>query len=370
MAKKKRELSPFEKKLNEWASHLSRIKFTEKMFFVDHLRTMVGAGLSIVEALEILSKEISNPKFKKTITQIKADIEKGEQLSAVLAKHPKVFPTTYVKMIAAGEASGTLQESLEQVTLQMRKSNELASSIRGAMIYPAVILFAMFVVGILMTTVVLPKMLEMFQDFDAELPLPTKMLMIIVNFLSNPLNLIIIVILGAGIISAFIYLLKKSADFKRTIHLINLHLPIIGKVIKKINLAKFSLTLSSLLKSTIPIIDAVDITAETCANVLYQNALHDAAKKIKSGEPLSNLLSQYEDLFPSMVTEMIMVGERSGEVEKLLNELSDFYGDEVDKTMKNFSTIIEPIIILVLGVAVAGIAMAVVMPMFSLVQNF
>ena len=147
-------------------------------------------------------------------------------------------------------------------------------------------------------------------------------------------------------------------------------MPIIGPVIKKINLAEFSLTLSSLLKSTIPIIEAVEISAETCGNANYEQALKTAAAQIKSGEPLSQILRAFPKLFPPMVTEMIMVGERSGQVDKMLDELSQFFGDEVDKTMKNFSVIIEPIIILVLGVAVAGIAVAVIMPMYSLAQDF
>ena len=168
----------------------------------------------------------------------------------------------------------------------------------------------------------------------------------------------------------FISSLRKFPDFKRFVHKINLHLPIFGKIMKKINLARFSLTLSSLLKSTIPIIDAVQITADTCGNVIYRDILKQAAEKIKTGTPLSEILSQNPSLFPPMVTEMIMVGERTGEVQQLLDELSAFYGSEGDKTMKNFTAIIEPVIIINLGVAVAFMAIAVIMPMYSLVQNF
>ncbi|MBU0596752.1 type II secretion system F family protein [Patescibacteria group bacterium] len=368
--KKKRELSAFEKKLTDLTIKFTPISFTQKLFFVDHLRTMVSAGLSLVESLGILSRETANKRFKGIIGQIKNDVEKGEQFSEVLAKHPKVFPSIYVQMIASGEVSGQLETVLEQITEQMKKTRELLSSIRGALIYPAVILVAMAGIGILMATVVLPKILELFKDFDAELPLATQILIVVIDFVSKPLNLVLILILTISFFIGFIYLLKKSLDFKKFIHNINLHIPIIGPVIKKINLAKFSMTLSSLLKSTIPIITAVGITAETCGNVLYQDTLKMAAESIKKGDPLSQILHENEKLFPPMVTEMIMVGERTGEIEKLLNELAEFYGDEVDKTMKNFATIIEPIIILVLGVAVAGIAVAVVMPMYSLVQSF
>lgn len=370
MPKKKRELSAFEVKLNNFVANFSRISLAQKIFFVDHLRTMIKAGLSLVEGLDILSKQMSNQKFKNITAKIKAEVETGKPLSEVLAKYPRVFPSMYVQMVASGEVAGTLEESLEQVVIQMKKSHELIASIRGAMIYPAVIMVAMGGVGILMTTVVLPKLLEIFKDFDAELPLATRILIIIVDFVSKPINLILIFIVLISIVSGFIYLMRNSLPFKRFVHGVYLHIPIIGGVIRQINLAKFSLTLSSLLSSTIPIIDAVDITAETCSNLRFREALHDSAKKIKSGEPFSEILRQHDDLFPPMVTEMVMVGERSGEVEHLLHELAEFYGDKVDRTMKNFSTVIEPIIILALGLAVAGLAVAVVMPMFSLVQNF
>ncbi len=368
--KKKRELSPLEEKLNDFFSRFSRIPFVQKIFFVDHLRTMVHASLSLVEALGILAKEIENRKFKKIIEKIKDEVEAGKPLSEALAKYPKAFPPIYVKMVSSGEISGKLDEALEQVTVQMKKSHELASSIRGAMIYPAVILFAMGGVGILMTTVVLPKLIGIFEEFDTELPLATQLLIKLTNFLSNPLYLILSISLLVSFVVLFVILLRKSRPFRKTIHNINLHLPIFGGVIKQINLARFSLTLSSLLKSTIPIIDAMEITAETCSNVVYQDAIHKVAKDIKSGTPISELLRQYDTLFPPMITEMVMVGERSGEVDKLLEELSNFFGNEVDKTMKNFTSVIEPVIILALGIAVAGVAVAVIMPMYSLVQNF
>jgi len=366
-----KKLSPLEIKINAWVTdHLTSVPFVQKIFFIDHIRTMIHAGLSLTEALEVLSKELENKKLKKVIGQIKAGVEQGRQFSEVLAEHPKVFPPIYVKMIASGEVSGKLEESLDQVVIQMQKTQELMSSIRGAMIYPAVILFAMSGIGVMMVTVVLPKMLEMFKEFDAELPTATKVLMAITDFMSKPANMIGLLLVIFLFILSFATGLKKSPPFKKMVHKFSLKLPIAGAIIKKINLARFSLTLSSLLKSTIPIVDATDITAETCGNVLYREALHEAAEKIKTGTPLSEILGDHSNLFPPMVTEMIMVGERTGEIDQLLNELANFYSKEVDKTMKNFTQIIEPVIILVLGVAVAGMAVAVIMPMYTLVQSF
>ncbi len=366
-----KKLSAIEKKLNELAAkYLTRIPFMQKIFFIEHLKTMIHAGLSLVESLDVLSREIENKKLRKIIMEIKMGVEKGKQLSDVLAEHPDAFPSIYVKMIAAGEIAGKLEESLEQVVVQMQKSQELSSTIRGAMIYPAVIIVAMGGIGIMMVTVVLPKLMTLFEEFNAELPLSTRILIAITNFMSNPINFMIILFITTALIVAFIISLKKLPNFKKFVHAANLRMPIIGAVIKKVNLARFSLTLSSLLKSTIPIVDATQITADTCGNVLYQEALREAAEKIKTGAPLSEILGQHHKLFPPMVTEMVMVGERSGEIDQLLIELANFYGTEVDKTMKNFATIIEPVIILALGLAVAGMAVAVIMPMYTLVQSF
>jgi len=369
--KKDKQLSDFEEKLNYWvAKYLTRIPFVQKIFFIDHLKVMIHAGLSVTESLNTLSKEIENRKLKSIIAEIKIGVEKGRQLSEVLAEHPKAFPPIYVKMIESGELSGKLEETLGQVVMQMQKTQDLNSSIRGAMIYPSIILVAMGGIGIMMVTVVLPKLMTLFSEFDAELPLATRVLIKITDFMGNPIYLSLSVISIIFAIVAFTMSLKKFPEFRFLIHKMNLHTPIFGAVIKKINLARFSLTLSSLLKSSIPIVEAIDITAETCGNVLYRDFLHKTAEKIKSGIPLSEILIEQHYLFPPMVTEMIMVGERSGEIDQLLQELANFYSNEVDKTMKNFTQIIEPVIILLLGLAVAGIAMAVIMPMYSLVQNF
>ncbi len=371
MAKKIKKLSPFEQKLNNWTTeHLSRIPFVQKIFFVEHLRTMIHAGISLTESLSIMAKEMENKKLRKIIGEIQIEIEKGKQLSETLFLYPKLFPGVYVKMIAAGEVSGKLEESLMQIEVQMKKSQALMSSVRGAMIYPAVVFTAMGGVGLLMVTVVLPKLTELFKDFDADLPLATRVLIKITDIMGNPLYLSLIIGFIIFAITLFVYLLKNNLGFKRAIHGLMLHLPIFGPVIKQINLARFSLTFSSLMKSALPIVDAIDITADTCGNLRYKEALHTTTERIKKGDPLSESLRDYDQLFPPIVTEMIMVGERSGEVNELLSELSDFYSAQVDKTMKNFTTIIEPVIILVLGLAVAGMAVAVVMPMYTLVQNF
>ncbi len=346
---------------------LTRIKFVDKMLFVHHLQIMVKAGLSIVAGLNILSEEIENKKLKRLVGEIKTEVEKGQELSVVLAKYPKVFPPIYVSMIAAGEAGGTLEDALNEVYIQMKKSHELSGRIRSAMMYPAVILIAMFGIAIEVVVFVLPKIMVMFEEFDAELPLATRVLIFITKSVQS--YGIIIALAIAGLVALIIWLLKKP-KIKRMAHAFNLKLPIAGPIIKKINLARFNLTLSSLLKSSIPVIEAMRITGDVLGNLIYREALQATADGLKKGEPLSQILANYPNIFPPMVTEMIMVGEETGQVEQMLGELSTYYSDEVDATMRNFSAIVEPVIILIMGLAVAGIAVAVIMPMYSLAQTF
>lgn len=360
--------APPVKKINAWLTeHLARVPFVQKIVFVHNLFIMTKAGLSIVDSLRILSTQMENKKLSATIGIIKERVEKGRQLSEVLAEFPKIFPPIYVSMIAAGETAGKLETSLEQVASQMKKTHELTARVKGALVYPAVVLIAMVGIGIEMVGFVLPKIIGLFEDFHAALPLATRVLIAVVKFSQN---YGIFALIGlVGFIFFLIWLVRKPA-VRRRVHQFNLHLPIAGAIIKKINVARFTLTLSSLLQSAIPIIDALRITATVQTNLAYREALIATAETLKKGQPLSDGLMQYGKLFPPMVAQMVMVGEETGEVEPMLNELAQFYSDEVDQTMKNFSTIIEPVIILLLGFGVAGVAVAVIMPIYSLAQSF
>lgn len=374
MAEKiEKKLSPLEIKINAFITdHLTWVPFVQKMLFIHHLQIMTRAGLSIVNSLKILSEEIENKKLRQIIEEVKKEVETGKQLSEALYKYPKFFPSIYVSMIAAGEAAGKMEDSLTQIYNQMRKSHELSSKIRGAMVYPAVIIVAMVGISIEVVVVILPKMMIMFKEFDAELPLATRILIKITDagqvLFTTYVGLIVLAVLIPVIIG--LRKLYQKPNIKKSFHSFFLRLPIFGAIVKKIALARFTLTLSSLLQSTIPIIEAVRISSDTMGNLLYRDNLLSTSESLKKGEQLSAILSRYPRTFPPMVTEMIMVGEETGEVEKMLGELSEYYSNEVDETMRNFSTIIEPVIILALGLGVAGIAVAVIMPMYSLAQSF
>jgi type IV pilus assembly protein PilC len=365
-AEKKVEKQP--SKIEVWLTkHLSGVPVMQKILFVHNLSIMVKAGLSIVDGLRILSEQVENKRLKNVIAEVKGEVEKGKQLSEALVEHPEVFPPIYVSMIGAGETAGKMEEALTQVSTQMKKSHALASSIRGALIYPAVVLFAMGGIGVFMMVFVIPKILVMFTDMNVELPFSTKILIFVVNGLQH--YGIFVVIAVVAFVVVWLRMLKTLPKFKAVIHESVLHLPIFGKVIKQINIARFTLTLSSLLQSSIPIIDAVKITSSVEGNVKYRDDLLASAEALKKGEPLSSALQRSPSRFPPMVVQMISVGEESGEVENMLKELATYYSDEVDNTMKNFSTIIEPVLILLLGLGVGFIAVSVIMPMYSLSQS-
>ncbi|MBI5731764.1 MAG: type II secretion system F family protein [Candidatus Magasanikbacteria bacterium] len=355
--------APKEKIWTKIKSRWQPIKFTEKIFLFENLRVMLKAGLSIVESLQIAAAQTPNLRLRKILSEVTAHIEKGTSLSETLEKFPGLFPSIYVKMVAAGEVAGKLDESLNEIVAQMKKTYALTAKIRGAMIYPLVILVAIVGIGVEMMVFVLPKILTIFTEMNVPLPLPTRILIATSTFLVRHGLLVAVFLVALTVLG---WRLKKNPKIKRFWHQIILRLPIFGKISKEINLARFSLTLSSLLKSAVPIIDALSITAAVATNTLYQEALAAAAQEVKSGKTIAEILEKYPTIFPPLVTQMIRVGEKSGMVENLLNQLSEYYNDEVDQVLKNISTVIEPVIIIILGVVVGGLAVAVIMPMYSL----
>lgn len=357
------------KNLDSWYKRLSlkleRIKFSDKIFLIDNLRVMIKAGLSLVEGLRILEAQIPSEKIKRMIAEMREEVEKGRTLADTLARFPQLFPNIYVKMIAAGEVSGKLEDSLSEAVNQMKKTYAMNSKIRGAMIYPLVIMTAVIGIGIEMVVFVLPKLMQLFSEMNVALPLPTRILIATSNFL---IHYGIFVLIAAVLLTVGYFRIKDKSQVRSFLDAALLKAPIFGHISRQINLARFSLTLGSLLKSAIPIIDAVNITAEVLNNYHYKRALLKVSQEIKTGRPLSQLLSEYPKFFPPLTTQMILVGEQSGTMESLLNELANYYNEEVDQLLKNISTIIEPVIIIILGLVVGGLAVSVIMPMYSLSQ--
>lgn len=342
-----------------------RIPNREKIFFVQHLGVMLKAGLSLAEALRTLSLQTENKRFKEIITDIKQEVEKGKPLSARLEKYNDVFDNLFINMIKAGEVSGQLEIVLARIYIQMKKDYELRSKVKGAMIYPIVVIIAMVAIGSLMIVFVIPKLTAIFKEASVSLPLPTRVLMATSDFVIQ--NYLIVSIAIVVLIYSF-YKLITTKQGKYYFHLTLLRLPIISSIIKKINLARFSRTFSSLLKTDIPIMQTLEITANVLGNVLYKEIVLKASHSITKGISLGELLKEDVKLFPPVVTQMILIGEQTGSLDVVLEELAEFYENDIDQIMKNLPSIIEPVLILILGLAVAGMAVAVIMPMYSLTQ--
>ena len=327
---------------------------------------MLKAGLTMVNGLLTLADQTTNKRFRAILKDIRQNIEKGQSLSEALAHHTNVFPEIFINMVRAGEKSGKLEEVLLHITNQMRKSHTLIAKLRGALTYPIVVLVAMIGIGITMIVFVLPQITAIFTEVDAVLPLPTRILIATSDIVqSSGLWILLGFIL---LVSLFIYLIHTNKG-KKIWHSLLLKLPLAGPIFHKINLAKFARTFSSLLKTDIQIVQTFQITATTVSNVRYREALMLAADQVKKGTSVAQALGDNRQLFPPLVTQMAAVGEETGTLDSVLDDLAGFYEEEVDRVMNNLSTIIEPILIVLLGGAVGFFAVSIIMPIYSLTEQ-
>lgn len=355
------------RRLDDWLRTNSSIPLTDKVFFTDNLRVMIHAGFSISEALATLSLQAESKKVQAIIASLKTDVEEGRLLSDGMLKFPKAFPMIYVSMVRVGEISGTLEESLLELTSQMKKEYKLVSKVRGAMTYPIVILIAMLGITTGLLVFVIPKLLDVFKEFgDVQLPLPTRILIFVSDFVSAHGLLLAAALVALAV--AFVAAIRTKGG-KHIFDAAVLRAPILGPISHKINLARFSRTFASLLKTDIPVVQSLDITSHVVANSHYHEALRTAAERIKKGSTIADSLSTYTALFPPLVIQMIYVGERSGQVDALLADIADFYEQQVDQVLDNLSSIIEPVLILILGTMVGGIALSVMLPLYALTQS-
>ncbi len=352
-------------KINLYLLRFSRVPLKEKLFFVQNLGLMLKSGISLSSALITLAKQTPNQRFASILSEVGHKVEEGNSFSESMQNHRKVFGEMFVSMVEAGEMSGKLEEVLKQLFIQMKKEHALISKVKGALTYPAVIIFAMFGIGTFMIVVIIPKITAMFSEMDVELPLPTKILiktseLVINNGLLSIVFFVIFVITFTKTI--------QNPKGKYIFQGILLKIPIISPIIKKINLARFARNISSLLKTDIMIIKSFQITANVLGNLHYRNALLVMAQKIKKGEKLSEAIDIYPHLFNPVVSQMIAIGEETGELDNILIELAGFYEEEVDLVMESLPSIIEPLLILFLGLGVGGVAVAIIMPMYSITE--
>lgn len=350
-------------KIKKFLINFTTIPLSEKLFFIQYLGIMLKSGISLSISLNTLALQTTNKRFAEIIKDVMANVEKGSTFTESLKLHEKIFGQFFINIIDAGEISGKLEEALKQLYTQFKKQYELISKIKGALTYPIVILTAMLGIGTFMMIAVVPQITKMFKEFNTELPFFTKLIISVSDTLVQHGILFLV-----GLILFIIILISilKTNKGKYIFHLILLKLPIFSPIIKKINLARFARTISSLLKTDIMIVKSFQITAGVLSNVHYRKAMKEMAEQIKKGKKINEVISNYSTLFPPVVIQMISVGEETGELDYILEELAQFYENEIDQIMNNLPSIIEPILILMLGLIVGGIAIAIVMPMYSI----
>ncbi|MDP3741450.1 MAG: type II secretion system F family protein [bacterium] len=345
---------------------IGHVSLLEKLTFIKNLAVTLKAGLPVSRALQVLTKQMPNPYFRGAIGDITHDVESGKSLSESMEKYPRIFSPIFVNMVKVGEQSGELDKNLDYLSVQISRDYNLIRRTKGALTYPAVVFFALLIIGYLMFTFVLPKLTETFKEFGAELPFLTQMIIKTVDIFAH--YSFVIFLLVIFLIVAF-WLWKKTESGKALLHKLILKLPVIGTLSKKLNLARFTIIFSGLLKSGMPIVEALKVVSDTMTNIYYQRALAEASEKVKVGVDLVVALEKYPKLFTSMVVQMVAVGEESGTMEKVLSEVSNFYEAEIDDTIKNLSSIIEPILVIVIGAVVGVLAVGLILPIYNIGQS-
>src|SRR5207253_5403057 len=331
--------------------------------FTRQFSVMIDAGLPLVQCLEILASQQEHKVFKRALIQIRQDVESGSNLADSMRKHPKIFNDLFTNMVAAGEAGGILDTILQRLSTYIEKAVKLNSQVKSAMIYPvAVISIACIVVAIILWKVI-PVFASLFISLGAQLPLPTRVVIALSNFIASYWWLIALVI-GATIYSIRRY--HETYKGKRVLDGLMLRMPIVGILLRKIATARFCRTLSTLTASGVPILDGLTITARTAGNAIIEDAIMATRKSVEEGKTISEPLGD-TDVFPTMVVQMIAVGEQTGALDTMLSKIADFYEDEVDVAVAGLMKLLEPVLIAFLGVAIGGIVIAMYMPMFSLI---
>lgn len=344
-------------------SFFKGVSLKEKLMFTRNLQVMISAGIPLPRVLKTLASQSKSKNFKNALNGAANDIIKGDNFSNSLAKYPSIFSDLFCQMIKVGEETGALEENLSILAHQMEKDYDLRSKVKGAMMYPMVILIAMFGIGILMLMLVVPPMAETFKDLGVELPLMTRMVVDFGVFLAEKWHLFILIII------IFLYSLKtalKTKQGKKIFDYFILRVPIISSIVKKTNSAVMVRTLSSLTSSGVSLIKSLEIISGTLSNFYFKESVIKSINDIKKGGKLSEALSLYEYLYSSMVIQMIAVGEETGQTSEILQKLADFFEEEVTNITKNLSAIIEPVLMLFIGGAVGFFAISMIKPLHGI----
>ncbi|MFQ5452201.1 MAG: type II secretion system F family protein [Candidatus Paceibacterota bacterium] len=341
---------------------LSKVSFKDVVNLTNQFAIMLGSGLTIIDSLDILRRQAKKPTLLKLINQIEKDVKSGASLSSSLKKRRDLFSDLYIALVRAGEASGKLDEILMLLSKNLERQRTFRSKIKNAMIYPAIILVAMFIVIFIMISFVLPNLLKIFDDFDAKLPLSTRILIKISDFAQAYWWLILF-----GLIGLVIGLKKyyKSKVGRHSIDNFTLRIPVISNVIKVAALVDSTRTMSILIGSGVSILETIDIISETTSNIVYQNAFRNIHDKIEKGETIAKALED-EKIFPPILVQMASVGEQTGHLDKTLDNLAKYFESESELAVKALTILIEPTILIILGVLVGFVVIAIITPIFSI----
>jgi type IV pilus assembly protein PilC len=347
-------------RLNE--INIGGVPMKDKVVFMRQMATMVGAGLPLTRSLEIMVQQASNPLFQRVLKNVLNSVQSGKTLADSFRAEEDVFDDITINLIEAGEESGNLEIILEKLAVELEEKNALSGKIKSALIYPAIILLVIIGVVLLMMFILVPAMADIYSDFDAELPFATTLLMNMSDFFINywwaVLTVLLVLIIGGK------YYLDTPKG-KRTFDKLILKVPVLGKIITKMQISQFTRILSLLLGSGLSIIKAIELTAQSLGNEMFRDTLMEARDEVEKGGPLAIPIAR-SDYYPLLVSSMIAVGEETGEMDKVLAKVSEYYKAEVDEATGNLSTILEPLFLILMGGAIGFIAMAVYMPMFQL----
>lgn len=343
-----------------------RITMADVSTFTRQLATMVNAGLPITEALLILRQQTKGA-MQKVVAQILTDVEGGESLSIATARHPKVFSPTYIALLKAGEVGGVMDEVLTRLADSLEKQQEFSGKVKGALIYPAIIVVGMFVVGLVMMIFVIPRLTSLYGDFNAQLPTATKILIGISNFFVRLWPLLLITI-GGGLWGFSAYR-KTPAGKRRTDELI-FKLPIIGELQKEVLLTELTRTLSLMIGAGVSILEALNISAGVVGNEVVASALRDSSKQVEKGFPIAYSFSKHPEAFPFILSQMVAVGEETGKMEEVLGKVSHVFEVESDQKVKALTSAVEPLVMIVLGLGVGFLVIAIILPIYNLTSQF
>lgn len=342
---------------------ISRVSTDQLVLMTRNLGAMLKAGLPLSRALSVIERQTKNPKLKLVIRDVRERVGKGEPVHEALAAHRRVFDDLYIAMVRAGGESGGMSEALQLLSLQMERASNLKKKIRGAMTYPVIVLTIMVIIGIIMMVYVMPSITETFKKMNVDLPATTEALIAVSDFMAA--NTVLSLVALFGFVVGFLYSLRTRVG-KKVFHYVWLHLPVIGGMVKEVNSARTARTLSSLLSAGVDVMLALNITREVVQNVYYKPVLDEAKKAVESGQPMSGVFMNNEKLYPVFVGEMLQVGEETGQVSDMLKQLADFYETEVERKTKDLSTIIEPMLMVVIGGTVGFFALAMIAPIYSI----